>query len=107
VQSWLCLRAAGAVELRNALSQAFAIELLATVTFDHPTPAALAAHILQSVQPEQRTMSLRSASLASWDAGSSMTVGARQLEYAAPFPRPWQDCCAVATAGHSLAPPAT
>jgi Phosphopantetheine attachment site len=36
---------AGAVELRNALSQAFGLELSATVTFDHPTVAALAGHI--------------------------------------------------------------
>ena len=40
-----CGASAGAVELRNALSQAFGLELSATVTFDHPTVAALAGHI--------------------------------------------------------------
>ena len=33
------------MELRNALSQAFGIELSATVTFDHPTVVALAGHV--------------------------------------------------------------
>lgn len=41
----ICGASAGAVELRNALSQAFALVLSATVTFDHPTVAALAGHI--------------------------------------------------------------
>ena len=36
---------AGAVELRNALNSSFQLELSSTVTFDHPTVAALAAHI--------------------------------------------------------------
>lgn len=36
---------AGAVELRNALAARFAVELPATVTFDYPNPAALAAFV--------------------------------------------------------------
>ena len=35
----------GAVELRNALSAAFAVELPATVTLDYPSVAALAGYI--------------------------------------------------------------
>ena len=38
-----------AVELRNALDARFALELPATVTFDYPTPAALAVHIASRV----------------------------------------------------------
>ena len=40
----------GAVELRNALSTAFAVELPATVTLDYPSVAALAGFIA-SLQP--------------------------------------------------------
>ncbi|MCK9873256.1 acyltransferase domain-containing protein [Nocardiopsis dassonvillei] len=36
----------GAVRLRNALNEATGLELPVTVAFDHPTPAALARHLL-------------------------------------------------------------
>ena len=42
----------GAVDLRNALSSQFALELPATFTFDHPTVAAMALHIGAAVAPE-------------------------------------------------------
>ena len=35
----------GAVELRNAISEAFAVELPATATFDYPSAEALAKYI--------------------------------------------------------------
>ena len=38
----------GAVELRNGLATLFAVELPATVTFDHPTSAALGIYIAGS-----------------------------------------------------------
>ena len=37
----------GAVELRNAISARFAINLPATVAFDYPTTAALARFVAQ------------------------------------------------------------
>ena len=41
----------GAVELRSALSSAFNVELPATLTFDHPTIAALGRHLAAIAQP--------------------------------------------------------
>ncbi len=41
----------GSVELRNSLSQQFEVELLATLTFDHPSIAAMAKHISGLVSP--------------------------------------------------------
>ena len=41
----------GAVELRNALSKQFGLELPATLTFDYPTTTAIAGFIADSIAP--------------------------------------------------------
>ena len=63
-RSWHC---AGAVELRNTLSEIFSVDLPATLALDYPTPSAIAAFIsanlspaapagVQAAQPKQRAV---------------------------------------------------
>jgi acyl carrier protein len=39
------------VELRDALSAKFGVDMPPTLTFDHPTITAIAAYIVESLQP--------------------------------------------------------
>ena len=48
-----CPCLAGLVEFKNAVQASFGVELPATVTFDYPTPAALASFIAARLAPAQ------------------------------------------------------
>jgi hypothetical protein len=56
---------AGLVEFRNAVQAGFGVELPATVTFDYPTPAALAGFIASRVAPAQQQQEFGAAGAAS------------------------------------------
>ena len=65
---------AGAVELRSALAARFSVDLPATVSFDHPTPAALAAFIYAQLprgEAGEAAAQEAGAGLDSWGASSS------------------------------------
>ncbi|MDG9706484.1 type I polyketide synthase, partial [Streptomyces sp. DH37] len=57
-----------AFELRNALNTATGLRLSATLVFDHPTPEALAAHVLDGLLPDEDSTALLFARLDALDA---------------------------------------
>ncbi|RKT56259.1 type I polyketide synthase [Saccharothrix australiensis] len=66
-----------AVELRNRLAAALGVRLPATVTFDHPTPAALAAHLDDVLSGARRVAAAPAAVAASGDPVVVVGIGCR------------------------------
>lgn len=61
----------GAVELRNAVGAAFGLQLPATVTFDYPTLASLAAYVSENTA---------AAAEGEWQAGMEVVPGSMALD---------------------------
>jgi hypothetical protein len=82
----------GAVELRDALGARFGVELPATATFDHPTPAALAAYLSAAVHSHGRAdLSVAAATLspsASAARVSASPAASALVSVACRFPAP-------------------
>ena len=60
-----------AVELRNALGSRFALDLPATVTFDYPTPAALAGYIGSAVHGRDQVAAVTTGFHPAWGEDAS------------------------------------
>ena len=60
-QGWSCC--SGAVELRNAVTSSFGVDLPATVTFDQPSVAALATYIASRLKPAQAGADIQQSSV--------------------------------------------
>ena len=65
----------GAVDLRNALGQRFAIELPATATFDYPTIIAMAAYIGATLAPLQQQRERRQVAAPRWPGSAAVAPG--------------------------------
>jgi len=68
-----------AVSLRNELAAGYALDLQATVLFDHPTLAALATHLLQLVEPAKTVQSDTDGALDDLDEAALAALVEREL----------------------------
>ncbi|GAA2694616.1 MULTISPECIES: type I polyketide synthase [Actinosynnema] len=66
-----------AVELRNRLTAATGVRLPATLVFDHPTPAALAAHLVERMGAPAAPRRERAVTTASGEPIAIVSVGCR------------------------------